>query len=319
MKMKITRRRFIKESTKIGTASILGSSLLNSLYGDEQKKEIQTGMEPVDIAVVKGHDKMKMTTKAVDLLGGIKKYVPENARVCILPNAQRNNPGTYTNPDIVQAVIKMCLGAGAKEVNCLSWLPRKNWDDSGLAEAVEGSGANLRLVDREEESLFKPIEIPEGKILKEARIMKIFYEHDIFINIPITKDHVGNKFTGTLKNLMGLSSPKTNLTFHTGHFKNDDINHLDQCIADLNTIIKPTLCIVDATEFIITNGPFGPGKLHKPQKVVAGTDRVAIDAYCATLWNLNPNDIIMIKQAHAHHLGEIDSGKKHIKEIEIAS
>jgi uncharacterized protein (DUF362 family) len=92
---------------------------------------------------------------------------------------------------------------------------------------------------------------------------------------------------------------------------------MDQCIADLNTIIKPDLCIVDATEFITTNGPFGPGKIHKPKKVVAGTDRVAIDAYCSTLWGLNPRDIFMIRYAHEHDLGEIDLNKVSIKEIKV--
>ena len=70
--------------------------------------------------------------------------------------------------------------------------------------------------------------------------------------------------------------------------------------------------MVDATEFIITNGPFGPGELHRPQKVVASTDRVAVDAYCATLWGLEPASIIMIDKAHGHGLGEngLDPGEK---------
>ena len=158
----------------------------------------------------------------------------------------------------------------------------------------------------------------KGLYISPRLVDKILHTVGKFtINLPITKDHMGNKFTGTMKNLMGLSSPKTNRTFHTGNFKNDDINHLDQCIADLNTLIKPVLCVVDATEFIITNGPFGPGKLHKPQKVVAGTDRVAIDAYCASLWGLKGEEIIMIREGHALGLGEIDLAKRKIKEVEM--
>ncbi|MCU0288649.1 MAG: DUF362 domain-containing protein [Acidobacteria bacterium] len=67
---------------------------------------------------------------------------------------------------------------------------------------------------------------------------------------------------------MGLNSPMNNRSFHKPNWTNDlaDIRHLDQCIADLNTIIKPNLCIVDATEFITTNGPFSPGNLVKTVK-----------------------------------------------------
>lgn len=116
---------------------------------------------------------------------------------------------------------------------------------------------------------------------------------------------------------MGLNMQESNMFFHTGRFKNDDIEHLDQCIADINTILTPDLCVVDATEFIITKGPFGPGKLLKPQKVAAGTDRVAIDAYCATLWDLKPQEIIMIDRAHKHGLGELDFTKKKMKQVAI--
>ena len=97
----------------------------------------------------------------------------------------------------------------------------------------------------------------------------------------------------------------------------ESIKFLDQCIADLNTVIKPDLCIVDSTEFIITNGPFGPGKLHKPQKVVAGTDRVALDSYCCTLWGLDPQDVFAIEMAAEHGLGEMNLKKATIKEIEV--
>ncbi len=97
----------------------------------------------------------------------------------------------------------------------------------------------------------------------------------------------------------------------------DDIEHLDQCIADLNTIIHPDLCIIDATEFITTNGPNGPGKLKKLQKVIAGTDPVAIDTYCAKLFNYNPKNIIATNKAHEHGIGEMDLSKVNIKEVEV--
>jgi uncharacterized protein (DUF362 family) len=72
---------------------------------------------------------------------------------------------------------------------------------------------------------------------------------------------------------------------------------------------------VDATEIIITNGPFGPGEILTPRKVIAGTDRVAMDAYCCTLWGLDPKQIHTIVLAHKHGIGEIDPKKVKIKEF----
>lgn len=306
---KIKRRTFLKHSAIAGLTPLVGAKLFSAS---------ENSTKPA-ISVVEGADYYKNTLKAVEQLGGIGKFVSKGSKVAILANPQRNNPGAFTSPKVVDAVIKLCKQAEAKEINLISWSTEKNWRATGLMKVAEDNQINLKITNLKDESLFKPVPVPKGKSLKEARIMKTFFENDVFINVPVTKDHAGNKFTGTLKNLMGINSPMNNRTFHKPGWKTDlnSITHLDQCIADLNTIIKPDLCIVDATEFIITNGPFGPGKIHKPQKVVAGTDRVGIDAYCATLWGLNPTDIIMLRKSYEHKLGEIDLKKIEIKEIKI--
>lgn len=312
MTKKIRRRDFLEKSAKIGLSAAFGWRLTSSFFPGSMPHDSEK--EKVDIAVVTGSDYLKNTEKAIKILGGIDKFVPKNSSVAILPNTQSKHPGTYTKPEIVRAVVRMCREAGAKEINCLSWLSRKYWDATGLGKVVEEEGANLKIVARDE-SLFKTIAIPKGKTLKEAKVMRELFNNDVFIDMPITKDHAGNKFTGTMKNLMGLNFPKINRFFHSGDADQpDDIEHLDQCIADLNKIIKPDLCVVDATELITTNGPFGPGKLVKPQKIVAGVDRVAIDAYCCTLWGMEGKDIIMIKRGYEHGLGEIDLKKVKIKE-----
>ena len=77
------------------------------------------------------------------------------------------------------------------------------------------------------------------------------------------------------------------------------------------------LNVVDATEIIVTNGPFGPGQLFRPGKVVAGTDRVAIDAYCASLRGLDPKDIVQIKKGAEQGLGQIDLTKVVLREENI--
>lgn len=312
MGKKIGRREFLKKTAGIGATAALGAGYL-SVMG---KPLIAFPEEKIDIAVAEGDDFFNNTVKAVEALGGMEKFVPTGAKVAILPNSQSRHPGTYTKPEVVQAVIQMCKKAGAEEVNCLSWLERKNWEASGLAVAVEEAGANLILV-KSEETFFKPIPVPKGEALKEAWIMKELYNNDVFIDIPITKDHAGNLFTGTLKNLMGINFRMSNRTFHKQDWATDKgaIEFLDQCVADLNTVITPTLCIVDANEFITTNGPFGPGKLAKPQKVVAGVDRIAVDACCAGILGLNPEELFQIKSGALHGLGQIDLAKVSIQEI----
>ena len=209
--------------------------------------------------------------------------------------------------------------AGAAEVNVLSWLGMKNWESTGLSAVIQEEGANLKLVERDE-AHFKQVEIPNGVAMKDALIMKELYNNDVFIDMPITKDHAGNKFTGTMKNLMGINFPTHNRSnFHKENWTTDPdaIRHLEHCIVDLNTVVKPDLCITDGTEFIITNGPMGPGEVIKPQKVVAGFDRVAMDAYCTTLWDIEAENIIQITHAAERGLGTMDFTQLVVKEIQI--
>jgi uncharacterized protein (DUF362 family) len=315
MDKKIGRREFFKKSAKLGFSAAIG-------YGFALSPVEGIGMqaqgENVDMAVASGSDYYTSTIKAVEGFGGMKKFVPKDARVAILPNSQSRHPGTFTKPEVIRAVVEMCKQTGAKEVNCLTWLKPENWEASGLDVAVKEAGGNLKFVEAEEAS-FKTVPVQGWKAHKEVMIMKEFYNNDVFIDMPITKDHAGNKFTGTMKNLMGLNYRTNNRLFHKQDWTTnpESIQFLDQCIVDLNKAVKPTLCVVDATEFITTNGPFGPGELTKPQKVIAGVDRVAIDAYCTTLWGMTGEDIYAIKLGSEQGLGEIDLEKVRIKEIKV--
>lgn len=306
MALKIGRREFFKKSAQAGLALAVGRELA---AGAKPAGAGLAGKAAV-VAVGHGADYEKAALKAVELLGGIKKFIPKNARVALLPNVQSRHPGSFTKPEILRAVIKLCKKAGAKEINCLSWQSIKQWEDTGLKAAIDAEGVGLKLFEKDE-ALFKLVPVPGGQAITEVCILADFYNHDVLINMPITKDHAGNKFTGTMKNLMGLNSPGNNRTFHRPNWKTDpnDVAHLDQSIVDLNKAVKPALNVVDATEFIVTNGPFGPGQLLRPEKVVAGTDRVAIDAYCAGLWGLEPKDIVQIKRASEQGLGEINLDK----------
>jgi len=311
----LKRRDFFKKGAKAGLALAAGAPVFSSL---SRRPLRALAADRVEVAAVSGHDYLRNTLKAVELLGGMKAFVPKGSRVALLPNVQSRNPGTFTKPEILRAAIRMCKEAGAKEINILSWQPLKSWEDCGLTQPAAEEGAEIKLFELRDEN-FKKVPIPEGMNCREAMILNELYHNDVLINMPITKNHAGNKFTGTMKNLMGLNSRASNRTFHKDNWTTDlsAIEFLDQSIVDLNKTVKPALNIVDATEFIISGGPMGPGELHKPQKVVAGVDRVAVDSYCCTLWGLKPEDIFMIKHADAQKLGRMNLRSVKIQEVKI--
>ena len=304
----ISRRAFVAGSALAGAAALTGFRF--RLPGGR-------GERP-DLATAHGPDVVRNTKAVIEAMGGMSAYVSAGDVVNILPNAQGSHPGTSTNPELVRTVVGACKEAGAKEVRWLTWLPERVWQRNNLSALVEGSGTTLIAVDLEDAEQWKEVEVPRGVALKKIRVYKALWECDVFISMPIIKDHVGSRFTGVLKNYMGASHGTDNRLFHPT-FEGENLAHMEQCIADLNTAVRePDLIIGDAMTVLATNGPFGPGELKKPERVFAGVDRVAFDSYGATLIGLSGPEVTMIKNAHDLGLGEIDLAKLQIEEIEVA-
>jgi len=313
MSNKITRRTFIKGSAAFTILTPSLTSGVSRIFESSENPDLPS--QNIDVAVTIGSNYFESTKKAIDILGGMSKFVPKNSSVLLLGNVW-NVPGTFTKPDIFRAIARMCWEARAKNVTCVSMMPVRNWEMTGNATVLKKEGVVLRLFDFEDYSQYKRVPIPNGRLLKEAEIMNEFFNHDVFINVPICKHHVDTVFSCTMKNLMGLNSYRNNRKFHIDEDGRaiSTAEHLGQCIADLNTVIVPTLNVIDATEFIATNGPMGPGKIVKPRKIVAGVDRLALDAYCIALLDKNINDVVKIQKGYEQGLGVIDLSKVRVVE-----
>jgi uncharacterized protein (DUF362 family) len=308
MKNEIDRREFIRTGIALGAAGVAASLTFPS------KLFAGTFLQKPDIAVISGSAYFDNTVRAVELLGGMSAFVPKGSKVGLLVNSATNRTGTFANPDIALAALKMCIDAGASEFSSIENARTTYWKRSGLYGKFRNE---VGLVETSDER--RTVKIEKGKSLKEAEIITPFLDCDVLINIPIVKNHMGTNFTCTLKNTMGALSRNTCRFFHQqgngGKISYDDVTFLSQCIADIQLVRTPNLCIVDATEFIITNGPAGPGEIKKAEKIVAGTNNVAVDAYCAGILGLAPSDIAMIRFAHEHGLGEMDLSKSNIREV----
>jgi len=306
----ISRRSFIKGSTVLGISSILAGSAAGWM------PKLAFAEASVDIAAVKGADYFKNTTKAVEILGGMGKFVSKQSKVGLLINSPWDNPGSSVRPDVTLAVVRMCLDAGAKEVGVFKKLGNSYWRRSALSGRYRDEIRTIRYLGGN----YTEVSIPHGRSLKKAEIARGLLDCDVFINIPIAKDHTGVRFTGTMKNMMGATSGSTNSFFHHGSGAigyYSDVGFLSQCIADVNLVRKPDLCVFDATEVLKTNGPNGPGTLIKPQIVFASTDRVAADVYGANLLGLKGEEIQTARRAHSHGLGEIDLSSLRVREVAL--
>lgn len=253
-----------------------------------------------DIWVTAGDDPKAAVKKLLEAMGGVKKFISGGDRVGILVNSPWKHPGYYTNPDVALAVAELCLGSGAKEIVCFKPVPDGYWEKSSYYEEMKDAISNIRYGESR-----RNVDIDRGVYLKQAEIFEVFTEVDVYINIPVAKHHNGTNFSGTLKGLMGVSSSTTNRYMHSpdGEYTYDKQEYLSQCIADLNLIRQPDLCVVDAIKCAVNNGPRGPGETVKPNKILAGTDMVAVDAYSAALIGFDLSEVPSIGMAARHGLG----------------
>jgi len=265
------------------------------------------------LAVARGADPAAITMAAIAAIGGIARFVKQGDDVIIKPNICTNyysyEYGATTNPEVVATLVRMCLGAGAKRVRVMDHpfggTSESAYGKSGIAEAVAAAGGEMEIMNRNK---FKNAAIPEGRDIKEWTFYKPILDADVVIDVPIAKHHNLARLSLAGKNLLGV------ITNPGGIHAN-----LGQRIADLVSVVRPTLTVVDAVRTLMRNGPTGGNldDVRLTNTVIASHDIVAADAYAATLFDLTGSDIAYIKASADMGLGTLDLRSIKIEEIAV--
>jgi uncharacterized protein (DUF362 family) len=268
-----------------------------------------TNAADVDLAVVKGDSVEKNVRAALALLGGMERFVVRGGKVVVKPNVLTGRPPEYattSSPELVQAVIVMCWEAGAKEVVVLdnpTSDARSAFETSGLAQAVAAADARLAYLSGRD---YQEYDIPEGKVLEKWEFVTEAMEADTLIDLALPKQHSTSGATMTMKNLMGVMGGRRG-SIHT---------KFAQKIVDVNTLVKPTLSILDGYRVLFRNGPTG-GSLEDvrlDKTLVAGLNPVSVDAYGAGFFDKTAADFPWLIEANARGMGEIDPARLRIAE-----
>lgn len=266
---------------------------------------------PYDLIAVKGGEPDAMFDKAMEAMGGISRFVWKNSKVVVKPNIGWDvspDRGANTNPKLVAQIIKHCYAAGAKSVTvfdhtCDDW--KGAYSNSGIERAAKDAGA--RIAPGNTESYYQKVTVPNTTRLPNAKIHELIMEADVFINVPVLKNHGGAKITICMKNLMGIVWDR----------KEWHQNDLHQCIADFAAFQKPTLNIVDAYTVMKRNGPRGVSAddVVTMKSLIVSTDIVAADAAATKLFGWEPTDIRHISIAAEKKIGRMDLANLNIKRI----
>ena len=310
------RRYFLKAVAITGVASTL--KIVDGFEVLAQTSKATSGSAGYDLVAVMGGEPDQMFRRAITEMGGIGKYVKPGNKVTIKPNiGWDRNPelAANTNPVLISEIIRQCLKAGAKEVivfdhTCDDW--RKCYKNSGIEDAVIAAGG--KMIPGHDESYYREIKLPRGVNLKTTKIHQAILDSDVWINVPILKNHGGAKMSIAMKNLMGI-------VWDRRYFHN---NNLQQCIADCSTLAKkPTLNVVDAYRLMKSNGPQGKslGDVVTSRGLFISTDIVAVDTAATKFFNqvsaMPLETVEYIGKGETLKIGTTQLEKLNIKRIKI--
>ncbi len=266
-----------------------------------------------DLVAVKGGSVPSRVDAALAAAGGIARFVRKGAFVVLKPNMGwdvRPELAANTDPGVVKRLVQLCLAAGARRVvvfdhTCDAW--RAAYASSGIERAARDAGAEV--APAHAESYYQTVDSPRARTLSRAKVHELVLQADLFINVPVLKNHGGAGMTCALKNLMGM-------VWDRGYFHS---RGLDECIAEAALLRRPDLTIVDAGKVMLSGGPRGnaASRYSDQRLLLLSTDIVAVDTAAARTLGPGPDAFEYIRRAAALGLGQGDLGKLAIRRIEL--
>lgn len=276
---------------------------MESSSGGGQVRDFSVSAVPSapDMAIAKSaREPNVLVERALAALGGMSRFVSRGDIVAIKPNIGWDRTpvqAANTNPIVVQALVRLALDAGAKQVvvtdaSCND--ARRSFQRSGIWRAAHDAGAAVILPS---EHRFRNMKL-RGELLNDWPVYKPLVEADKIINVPVAKHHNLCRYTGAMKNWYGILGGRRNRLHQ----------NIDLSIADLATFVRPTLTVIDATRVLVRNGPQG-GNIDDTLElfqVIASVDQVAADAYACTLIGEQPMNIGYLRLGLSRGLGTTD-------------
>jgi uncharacterized protein (DUF362 family) len=134
----------------------------------------------------------------------------------------------------------------------------------------------------------------DGLYFKNPELPNVITEPKYFVSIAVAKTHYLTFITGALKNLFGLLPRKDQSFYHA---------NINEVIVDLNRLVRPDLCIVDAR--VGLEGWEGP-KTRRLNAFILGRKTVSVDATMARIMGFEPEKIRHLVEAEKYGLGSLN-------------
>lgn len=265
------RREFIKTSTAVGGA-ILTEPLWHSLWA--------AAPSTAKVAFVKTTDRAAGVNRAIDLLG-ISNFHGKDLFIKPNFNSADTTPGS-TSMDTLNALVRRLksMGAGPLTLGDRSGMgnTRQVMQSKGALRFGEELGVKTVVFDELHDDDWEHISHDDSHWQRGFALPRVVKNAGGVVTACCLKTHrYGGHFTLSLKNSVGFAAktvPGDSYNYMRELHSSPDQRRM---IAEINAAYKPELVVLDGVQAFTTGGP-DTGKLVDSQIILAGTDRIAIDA-----------------------------------------
>lgn len=214
-------------------------------------------------------------------------------------------PGAITSPLVVEALIEAIRAHVGKiyvvEADQVLENVERAFHSSGMADVCRRTGATWLNLSNERTVR---VDRPDNVVLKRIDVPWVLRD-TLLITVPVMKTHAKTGLTGALKNQWGCLSKMR----HEYHLV------LDDALADLNSVVRPHLSLMDATIGLEGNGPKS-GHPRVADRILCSTDPVALDTVQAQIMGLDPAAIRHLGLCAARGIGTNDLGAIEVRQSE---
>jgi uncharacterized protein (DUF362 family) len=229
------------------------------------------------VSLVRTGDRLKGVPRAIALL---KSNPVQGKAVVLKPNFNTADPTPgSTHTDTLRALVLTLKQMGAKSITlaerCGPMDPTeqvmKEKNAFELAKELDFDIVNLEELDADGWVHFLP---RDSHWANGFLFPRIYNEAEAIVQTCCLKAHAfGGHFTLSLKNSVGMVAGKGYPYMQELHTS----PHMRQLIAEINTAYSPDLVVLDGVDAFTKGGP-AQGTRVKTNVILAGNDRVAIDA-----------------------------------------
>lgn len=236
---------------------------------------VEASAVAAQLGIARGRQVDALVRGAVDAIGGIARFVRAGDVVLVKPNVAFERAaalGATTNPEVVTALVRLVLEAGASEVRVADnpiESPESCFVRSGILKAARDAGARVYLPTAGD---FETLLVPGASLIARWPFFwRPFVGVTRVIGVAPVKDHNLCHASMTTKNWYGLLGGRRN-QFH---------QNIHGIVTELALMMRPTFVLLDGTRVLFRSGPTGGSleDVRAGETVVASTDTLAADAF----------------------------------------